>query len=367
MYRERVISLIICLSMLFTLCGCASNFRMNDVPETSAILPSVVSSEENPAQTVVDASGRSLAVPEHDNVTIASVYAVAVPFIVALELSENVAAINYKSKFWPDNVPGLAQAGSVGRGLVDLEKLADYHPDVLIHRVRDTKTIDAVETLDIPVMTISAENIDEIFYSIDLIGRYCHAEQRAGEVKKWMNGKFEKIARIVNEIPEAEKPGAVVFGGELGVIAGGDMLQSMMLEKAGAVSLTSEMSGGNTGGEIASAWANIGVEKIFEMDPDVIFCTSSFPLDYTIDEILENPVWSELKAVKSGQVWIIPAKLDSWDLPGVSCPLGIMWMLHKMYPGHLSAEELKAEIDDYYMFMFGKTFDLDYLGYDLDA
>ena len=313
---------------------------------------------------VVDASGEKLLIPEGDAVSIASVYAVAVPFIVALGLSDNVVAVNCKSKFWPDNSEGLAKAGSVGRGIVDLEALASYAPDVLIHRTNDPQTVKAVRELGVAAMSIKAESIDEIMDTLDLIGHFCRVEARAEEVKDWMNGKFDQIAALTEGIPLETRPAAVVLGGELGVVAGGDMLQSWMVERAGAISLTAGIEGGVTDSPIASAWANIGVERLFSIDPDVIFCTSSTVLDYTVEEILTTPSFSGLKAVMSGRVYQIPAKWDSWDLPGVSCAIGTMWMLHSLYPELLSAGDLQAEIDGYYTFMFGRTFDGEYLGYE---
>ena len=358
MKAGRVIALILSLAMLFALPGCFAGGTENEGASAQG-----TSADANSAY-VIDASGNELKIPESGDISIASVYAVAVPFLVALGLSDQVIAINYKSKFWPEQVEAFEKAGSVGRGIIDLELLAEYSPDLLIHRSNDERAAEAVSKLGIPVMSIRAENIDEIMSTLDLIGRYCHAESRAEEVKNWITGKFDRIAEIVSRIPEEERFTAIVMGGELGVVAGGEMLQSWMLERAGAISLTSKIGGiNNRDGELATAWTNIGVERIFEMDPDVIFCTSSAALDYTVFEILRNPVWGDVGAVKNDRVAIIPAKFDSWDLPGVSCTIGTMWMVRMMYPDYLSAEELQAEIDEYYTFMFGHTVEDKAIGY----
>jgi hypothetical protein len=36
-----------------------------------------------------------------------------------------------------------------------------------------------------------------------------------------------------------------------------------------------------------------------------------------------------------------------------------------MYPAYFSQEQLEWEVAEYYEFMFGRTFDAGYLGYDL--
>lgn len=351
----RAIVTILCMMLVFSLSGCGATTDGDQVAlPTSA------------TNSVVDAVGAELEIPESGDVSIASVYAVSVPFIVALDLSDQVVAINYKSKFWADNVEGLANAGSVGRGIVDLELLAEYDPDVLIHRTGDPRTLEAVSALNVPVMCIRAENYEEILSTLDMMGRYFHAEARAEEVKDWMDSKFDKIAQIVETIPQDERLSAIVLGNEVGVVAGGDMLQSWMVQQAGGISLTSDIiETGNENEGLPTAWTNIGVESVFDMDPDVIFCTSSTVLNYSVEELLESQTWSEMKAVKDRRVLQIPAKWDAWDLPGVNCTLGTMWMLHSMYPEYFSAEELQAEIDDYYTFMFGRTFDREYIGYEL--
>jgi len=112
-------------------------------------------------------------------------------------------------------------------------------------------------------------------------------------------------------------------------------------------------------------WIDVGVEKIFRWNPEYIFCTGSTGRDYDDADMLEDSAWSAVKAVQEENIRVIPAKLDCWDIPGISCILGTMYMLRVMYPDYFSAEAFQTEIDDYYTFMFGKTFDAETLGYEL--
>ena len=311
------------------------------------------------ANQVTDGAGRILDIPaEPGKATIASVYAVSVPFIEALGLGERVLAVNVKSNFWKEADPALAEAGSVGRGAVDLEALAAFKPSVLVHRSNDMETIEAVERINIPVLCITVEDMDDITETLTMMGRYFGAEERAAEVIDWMDGKFQMIDSIVSRIPEAERKTVLVLGGESGRIAADDMLQAWMAEKTGG-KYVAEGTADNRN------WVNVGVEQVFTWNPQFIFATSSTPLDYSIGKLLEDDAWSAVAAVKDAHFYQIPAKLDSWDIPGVSCVIGTMYMLHKMYPDYFSQEQLEQEVAEYYTFMFGKTFDEAYLGYDL--
>jgi iron complex transport system substrate-binding protein len=342
---KKAISLLLAITLALSLFGCGG----------SASSPSV--SREN---TVTDGSGAMLTIPENNTeTTLASVYAVSVPFIVALGLSGRVKAINAKSKFWTDNVDALGKAGTVGRGVVDLEALAKLSPDVLIHRSNDPETVEAVSALGIDVLCIKAENLEDIKSTLTLMGEYFGVSERATEVCNWMDTKFAYIDSIVKTIPEDKRVSALAMGGELGRIAGGDMLQSWMIEKAGGICVADGV--GKT-----HNWMDIGVETIFEWNPDFLFCTGSTALSYSVDGLYEDSSWSSVNAIKNGSVYRIPATYDAWDMPGISCVIGTMYMLHEMYPDYFSAEKLQTQIDDYYTFLFGRTFDASYLGYDLE-
>lgn len=299
---------------------------------------------------LIDGAKRTVKIPlNNSETTIASVYAVSVPFIVALKLTDRVVAINVKSSFWYKANDDLNKVGTVGRGTVDLEKLATYNPDVFIHRSNDLKTIEAVEKLNIDTICITVENIEDVKNTLTMMGDYFGKEQRAEEVNDWINKKIEYIDEIVSIIPNDIKKTAMVMGGELGRVAGNDMLQTWMIEKAGGIPIIKEKENHN--------WINIGIEKIFTYNPEVIFCTSSTSRNYKIEELLKDSTWGSIEAVKNSDVFVIPCGNDSWDMPGISCLLGIMYMIYKMYPDYFSIEDLKKEVNEYYNFMFDRTFD----------
>ncbi len=342
---KKAVSLLLAIALTLSLCGCKVG---TGTPSISA------------GNTVTDGSGAVLSIPENNTkTTIASVYAVSVPFIVALGLSDRVKAINVKSKFWTDNDAALAAAGTVGRGTVDLEALAKIAPNVLIHRSNDLKTVKAVSDLGINVLCIKAENLDDIKYTLTMMGKYFGVSDRADETCKWMDSKFAYIDSVVATIPKDKRVTALVMGGTLGTVAGGDMLQSWMIEKAGGVCVADSIKADHN-------WADAGVETVFKWNPDFLFCTGSTALDYSVNSLKEDSSWSAVNAVKNGNVYRIPATYDAWDMPGISCVIGTMYMLHEMYPDYFSSDELQIQINDYYTFMFGKTFDADYLGYDLE-
>lgn len=341
---KRIISWLIILSIFsMHLISCSDN----------------ISIKENSTNIIIDASNNKLSIKENANeLTAASVYAVAVPFFSALKMTDRVKAVNTKSKFWKDVDINLENADTVGKGVVDLEKLAKINPSCLVHRSNDKSTVDQVKKLGIDVLCIKVENVDDIINTLDLMGKYFGAEDNAKKTIEYIENKFEKIDNIVKNIPDDKRKTAIVMGGSLGRVAGIDMLQSFMIEKAGGICKVEEAKD--------HTWVDIGVEKIFMYNPDFLFITSSSSLDYDVDEIYESETWRAMNASINKNIYNIPSKLDSWDMPGISCVIGTMYMLYKMYPEYFSKEELVEEINEYYTLMFDKTFDEKYLGYTLE-
>lgn len=350
---KKLFSFLLTAVLLLSLCACGA------AAPAEAEVPAAAPVAEGPGEDqVIDGAGRILDLPEDPgSATMASVYAVSVPFIVALDLSERAVAVNPKTKFWTKADEDLPSE-SIGRGVVDLEKMAALNPTALIHRSNDPDTVAAVENLGVEVVCITVEDMEDVEATLTLLGRYFGAEERAAEVIEWMRGKFDRVAEVVQTIPEDERVTALLMGGELGRIAGNDMLQTWMIEQAGGIPVADVGEDHN--------WFNAGVETVFKWNPEYIFCTGSTGLDYDAEDMLNDPAWSAVAAVQQENIYQMPAKIDAWDLPGLSCAIGTMYMLHTMYPDYFSAEELQAEIDDYYTFMFGATFSAEELGYSLD-
>ena len=332
---KKTIAITLIFTLVFGLAACSSAGGRKDYEVVG---------------TVTDACGRTLDIRSNANEsTIASVYFVAAPFFVALGISDRVLAVNARTTFWTMADEGLGKAGTVGKGNVDLEKLAAYAPTALVHRSNDPETIEAVEKLGIDCICITVENMNDIISTLDLLGAYFGVPENAKAAKDWIESEFAYIDSIVEKIPVSERKTAMLLGGELGRVAGSDMLQTWMIEKAGGIPVVQEGKDHN--------WVDIGVEKVFSYNPDVLFCTSSAARSYTKEEIYADSAWSALTAVKNREIYQIPTKGDSWDMPGLSCALGTLYMLHEMYPEYLSVSDLEDEVDSYYRFMFGRCFD----------
>ena len=106
------------------------------------------------------------------------------------------------------------------------------------------------------------------------------------------------------------------------------------------------------------------VQKRFLPESDFIFCTNGSASEYEPADLLNDPNWQNITAVKNKKVLLVPTDKDSWEYPSLSTCLGFLWMLCQMYPEYYSEAEFLQEVDLFYETAYGMTFALDFLGYE---
>ena len=337
------------LLLLFIMSACGAEDGGSEQP------PATVLSEDEQTLTIVDQAGREVTVKK-DPETIALCYRVAIRFLLSLDQGDKIKGIGKSEPFLEELQPSLKDCMDVGKGVADIEALAELKPDLFIHKASDPETLDAVEKIGIPAVGIEIETPEDMVVSLDLLGKVCGAEEKATKLREYYESKLKDIEGKVSTIEERKRPRAIVMGSSPGKVADGSMLQGEMLERAGAVNCAGDM-------DATELWPTAGIEQIFKWDPEYIFVTGSETAGYSAKDILSDPSWSELSAVKKKQVFDIPAKKDSWEFPGPVSVLGIEYMMHVMHPELESDEELQDEIDAFYELSYGRKFSGKDLGY----
>ena len=347
--RLLIAAVILTLAVTFCFAGCGTSESADSQPAGTIL------EETDDTITVVDQAGREVTVKK-DPQSIALCYRVVIRFLLSLDQGDKITGIGKSEPFLEELQPSLADAADVGMGVADIEALAELKPDLFLHKASDVKTLDAVSEIGIPAIGIEVETPEDMVAALNLLGIVCGAEDKAQELIDYYNSQIADADERTSEIDEADKPTAIVMGSSIGKVADGSMLQGKMLERAGAVNCAADL-------EATELWPTAGTEQIFAWDPDYIFITNSESAVYTAEDILTDPTWSEMKAVKNGHVYEMPAKADSWEFPGVVSVLGIDYMLYVMHPELLSDEELVNKVNDFYELSYGVTFERSELEY----
>ncbi len=344
---KKFIAYILLTAMLLSLISCNKTAEIGIIPGASSQL--------DESFTVTDQADRQVTLKGKTE-SIAVVFGIATNFILALGRGEQFVAISSSNNMFNDICPSLAEVGTIGKGRVDLEAMAKLNPDVFIHRATDIETLEAVSALGIPAIGIAPESTEEILETLWLLGKVLGAEERAEVLISYYNKKVEFAKSITDNIPDEERYTAIVMGSEIGKVASGEMLQSYLIETAGGINMAKDI-------ESKEIWPAVGAEKIFQWNPDFIFLTNSTASKYNMDDLMTDPAWSELNAVKNNRVLLVPSDRDSWEFPGLATVLGFLWMLHQMYPELYCEKDFLSEVDEFYNTAYGITFSREFLGY----
>lgn len=346
---KRIISLLVVIALSCTMISCSKSGEN----EKSENKPGTVVSENEKSITIVDQANREVKVPKKVD-SIALCYRVIVRFLLSLEQGDKITGIGKTEDFIEKLQPSLKDAKSIGQGVVDMEALAELSPDLFFHKASDVETLDSVQELGIPAIGISVENTEDMLTALEIMGKVCGATKKADKLIKYYKDKVELDKDLTKDIKN--KKTAIIMGSSIGKVADGTMLQSHMIEMAGGVNMAADV-------EATELWPTVGTEQIFQWNPDYIFVTNSESSNYTVKDILKDPNWQELEAVKKKNVYTMPAIEDSWEFPGIVSVLGVDYMMRIMYPKILSDTQLEKNVNEFYDISYGKKFEREQLGY----
>ena len=192
MYREyktmfkRIVSILLIISVMLTsLCACGETSE-----KTESIEPvGTIIEESEETITVVDQAGREVTVPK-DYDSIALCYRVVIRFLLSLDQGDKIKGIGKSEEFLEVLEPGLKDCADVGKGVADIEALAELEPDIFFHKSHDVETLEAVEALGIPSVGIDVETPESMIVALDLLGKVCGQQEKAQQLIEYYNDKL---------------------------------------------------------------------------------------------------------------------------------------------------------------------------------
>lgn len=210
-----------------------------------------------------------------------------------------------------------------------------------------TGPLESMENAGIPVVVVqnatgNPRTVDafiryqkrEIQVFADALGS--DAQVKAQEWFDYFDTKVAYVSARTAAIPREERKTALYLYGEegLGVFSLYSYV-SFWLELAGGRNIADE-----TGKEMDT---EVNMEQILAWDPDVIFM-GRMP---STDPILKGETWSELSAVKNGQVYLCPDGVMFWDYSSEGVLL-MQYLAQKLYGELFEDLDMIAETQAYY-------------------
>lgn len=294
---------------------------------------------------VVDQAGREVLVPENPQ-RIASAFGVATAYLYPLVSGEKIVAARYLGI--PDHPLSRAVMARIDPAYeektlgaeVNAEELLAKGVELVFAGLKHRDLAEILAEVKIPTVLIGPETFEAVEAATLLIGKALGEEERAQKLIAFYREILDTVAKATAEIPAETRPKVLVIGTNALRVASGAMYQSRMVELAGGISVTQDLPG---------YWQNVNIEQVLLWNPDVIIIVPYSPVNPA--DLLADPLWSAVAAVKTGRVHKMPQVLFAWDTPIPESVLGILWMAELLHPGRIQldlAETIRTFYREFY-------------------
>ena len=303
--------------------------------------------------TVKDMAGREVTLEKQPE-RIVSGYYISSSACIALGLTDKMVGIEDKSAKRPIYklaAPALIDLPNVGSAKAfDLEACIATEPDLVILPMKQKDTAQTLQEMGIATLLVLPESHEQLIEMFTLIGTATNTVKQAEKLISYYNTKLSAVTELTRDIPDDQKP--VVYLGSTG-----DILRTAPREMYQASLITT--AGGKNAGDVleGSSWTDIDNETFLTMNPDIIVIpTDNFAVsspDYTAEDVMNNPTFSDVTAVKNGAVYQMSVGYEAWDSPVPSGILGTLWMLKTLHPELYPAEQFAADVNEFYTVFYG--------------
>lgn len=239
----------------------------------------------------------------------------------ALGLGEEVVGVsNY------DNYPEeVASKEKIGDMELNIEKIISLQPNlVLAHESTADNGTEALQQLrdaGITVLVINeAQNFDQVFDTIAMIGKATGETKKAEELNKGMQGKLAEIKAKAGEIKDKKKVFVEVSPAPEVFTTGKNTFMDEMISMINAENIANDQEG----------WIQMDQEAIIDRNPDVIITTYGFYTENATELVLSRQGWENVNAIKNKQV--IDVDSDRVTRPGPRIVEGVEDLAKAVYP-----------------------------------
>ncbi|MCX8118456.1 MAG: ABC transporter substrate-binding protein [Desulfobacterota bacterium] len=272
-----------------------------------------------------------------------AVFLISYELIPVLDVWTNVVGISrhaYQNDLMKATRPDIERSiPSAGSGIdINIEALLRLRPDVVITWAYKPEAIRFMEEKGLKVISIYPETLAELYEVMRLHGRLFKKEGRIEETIGRMEEIFRLVRERVSNIPVNQRRKVLWLGGRPTSIAG-------------AIGLTNDIfmmiGGANPASSIPQRNVDVSLERIIGWDPDVIFIWGN--ARYQSSDILNNPQWRTIKAVKEKRVY----KAPDWSTWSPRLAPVALWMAKKVYPERFQEVDPERVSDEFHKKVFG--------------
>ncbi|AST56938.1 iron ABC transporter substrate-binding protein [Thermoanaerobacterium thermosaccharolyticum] len=262
---------------------------------------------------ITDFMGRQVTIKKEPK-RIVSLSPSTTELIYAIGAGKDVVGVtNYDD--YPPEVKSVAKVG--GYEGPNIEAILAQKPDIVFaSNLSGKDQMETIKKSGIPVVVLEAQNINQIYDSIKILGEITGNVEKGNEIISSMKDKIKEINDKVKDLPKVNVFYVVDTNGNW-TAGKGTFIDELIT-----------LAGGNNVASDANGWAQYSMEKLMQKNPDVII-TSQHATN--ANNIKNMPGYKDTKAAKDGKIFII-SNDDIITKPSDRIVLGLEEIAKDLHP-----------------------------------
>ncbi|WP_430348282.1 ABC transporter substrate-binding protein [Thermoanaerobacterium thermosaccharolyticum] len=262
---------------------------------------------------ITDFMGRQVTIKKEPK-RIVSLSPSTTELIYAIGAGKDVVGVtNYDD--YPPEVKSVAKVG--GYEGPNIEAILAQKPDIVFaSNLSGKDQMETIKKSGIPVVVLEAQNINQIYDSIKILGEITGNVEKGNEIISSMKDKIKEINDKVKDLPKVNVFYVVDTNGNW-TAGKGTFIDELIT-----------LAGGNNVASDANGWAQYSMEKLMQKNPDVII-TSQHATN--ANNIKNMPGYKDTKAAKDGKIFII-SNDDIITKPSNRIVLGLEEIAKDLHP-----------------------------------
>jgi iron complex transport system substrate-binding protein len=318
-------------------------------------------------RTITDDAGREIEIPTAKNIkSVFFTSSLAQVYITSLcpDLLGGTASKFTESqlRFMPKGVEKLPYLGTIhNNGEIDRESLLTEDIDIMfsisgigLTQQNISEAEELQEQTGIPCVLVDG-SFTKIPTAFRFLGDVLDRPERAEELAVYCEESYRAVHDVVKDIHENEKITIYYAEGPEGLQTEPETSQHMLgfLEGGALDAADCEQTYGG-------GMTDVSLEQVLKWDPEVIVAWDTDVRGGASEDILTNPDWSQIEAVKTGRVYAMPNEPWAWcdRPPGVNRIIGIHWIANLLYPDIYDVD-MKEIVKEYFKVMYQVDIDDD--------
>ncbi|AMA71929.1 MULTISPECIES: ABC transporter substrate-binding protein [Aneurinibacillus] len=299
---KKCVSIMIAIMLLVVLAACGNNASDSSGNDSAGQKKQQAQAGAFPL-SITDKTGTEVKLEKKPE-RIVSVMPSATEIAYAVGAGDKVVGVsNYDN--YPEEVKTKEKVGDLK---VNIEKVVSLEPDLILADTGNGEAIEALRKTGLPVVVMGAKTFDEIYDSIEMIGKVTGNEVKAAEVIKRMKDDVREVQEKVKNIPVDKRPNVWIEVDPSLFTAGKGTFMHDMVTMAGGNNIAADLDG----------WKQLSEEKVLQRNPDVILNTYGYYNKDASVKIKQRPKWQQVKAVRNGQVYSLDSDVVNRPAPRIT-------------------------------------------------